>query len=216
MLEAVAQRPAPSQQPPAAEDAGGRRFPHQAEKRWLSLRSMDLFLPAVIALALSALMAFALLHFREPLAGLGHWGYFGTFLAELGNSATVIVPTPGPAYTFVMGVTLNPLLLGLVGGLAAALGELTGYSLGVRGRRILEGGRLYKRFKAMASRWTGPALLSFALLPLPFDVAGIWAGSVRYPLPRFLVYVAAGKVIKVTGVAIAGYYGINWFAGPLG
>ena len=35
------------------------------------------------------------------------------------------------------------------------------------------------------------------------------AGAVRYPLWRFAVYVTLGKVIKVTTIALAGYYGIN-------
>lgn len=63
--------------------------------------------------------------------------------------------------------------------------------------------------------WTGAILVGFAVLPIPFDVAGIWAGTTRYPLWRFLVFVMAGKFVKVAAVALAGYYGIRWFLAPL-
>ncbi len=60
------------------------------------------------------------------------------------------------------------------------------------------------------------ALFTFALMPIPFDVAGVWAGTMRYPLWRFLVFVTPGKVLKVTSVALAGSYSVNWLMGPLG
>ena len=133
----------------------------------------------------------------------------GVFVAEFGNSASIIVPTPGPAYTLAMSVVLHPLLLGLLGGVAAALGELVGYAVGARGSEIVPRGRLYARLQDMTARWGGGVLFGFAVLPIPFDVAGVWAGAVRYPLWRFAVYVTLGKVIKVTTISLAGYYGIN-------
>ena len=57
----------------------------------------------------------------------------------------------------------------------------------------------------------GPLLLAIAILPLPFDVVGAWAGVVRYPVRRFLMFVMIGKVVKVTAIAFAGYYSIGWF-----
>jgi membrane protein YqaA with SNARE-associated domain len=174
-----------------------------------------LLLTLWLAVGLSALVVYAMVTFQETLVRLGPWGYLGAFAAELGNSAVIIIPTPGPAYTFAMGVTLNPLSLGLIGGIGATLGELTGYYLGLRGRRVLTGGRLYRWFNGATERWTETILASFAVLPIPFDVAGIWAGTNRYPLWRFIVFVGAGKFVKVTAVALAGYYGIRWFLAPL-
>ena len=45
---------------------------------------------------------------------------------------------------------------------------------------------------------------------LLFDIAGVWAGAIRYPLGRFLLIVVAGKLILVTAIAIAGYYGVDF------
>ena len=122
-------------------------------------------------------------------------------------------PSPGPIITLTLASILNPLLVGLVGGIAAAMGELSGYAVGATGRQALEGSRIYERFQALAQRRVGPALFVFAALPIPFDFAGISAGTVRYSLRHFLLYVAAGKVIRVTTLAFAGYYGMSWLLG---
>ena len=217
MLEATAQRPFLASSSRANDqllDGTGLSGADEKIAPWG--RAFGLALPVLASIGLMALAASVLLHFREPLAAIGRWGYLGAFLAELGNSAVILVPTPAPAYTFAMGVALNPLVLGLVGGIGAALGELAGYFLGLRGRGIVEGGRLYESFRALTARWTGAALFAFAVLPVPFDLAGVWAGSVRYSPYRFFVYVMAGKIIKVTTVASAGYYGVTWLIGPLG
>ena len=63
-------------------------------------------------------------------------------------------------------------------------------------------------FIMTSGAWVVLAL--FAALPLPFDIAGIWAGTIRYPPHRFIIYVAAGKVVKITSFAFAAYYGVGW------
>ena len=98
------------------------------------------------------------------MSHMGNWGYLGVFAAELGNSATIIIPTPGPVITLTLASILNPLLVGLVGGIAAAIGELSGYAVGATGRQALEGSRIYERFQALAQRRVGPALFVFAAL----------------------------------------------------
>ncbi len=166
--------------------------------------------PVLMVLAFSLLLTAILLYFQGPLSRLGEWGYVGAFITQMIGSATVLLPTPSQGYILAMAVTLNPLVLGLIGGIGAALGELTGYYLGARGRRALQGGRLYQRLEAMPRRWTGAALFSFALLPVPFDVAGLWAGAVRFPISRFLLYVAVGKAFNITVIALVAHYGISW------
>ena len=214
-LEVTANRPFPASRPlpshgesPSAL-SNGTRARRAGGEGGSTAQFAGLLLPVLATVGISVLLTGVLLHFRESLEQLGHWGYVGVFVAEFGNSASIIVPTPGPAYTLAMSVVLHPLLLGLLGGVAAALGELVGYAVGARGSKIVPRGRLYARLQHMPARWGGGVLFGFAVLPIPFDVAGVWAGAVRYPLWRFAVYVTLGKVIKVTGIALAGYYGIN-------
>ena len=172
-----------------------------------------LILPFVGALAFSALIVFLMIEFHDLIVGLGRWGYLSVFVIELLNSATIMFPTPGQTYTFALGVSLNPLMIGLIGGIGSTIGELTGYAVGAKTGHRFRGGRLFKRLQRFTMRWGGFSLFLFATIPGPFEVAGLWAGTVRYPLARFFVFVAFGKILKVTAFALAGYYSIAWFLG---
>ena len=62
--------------------------------------------------------------------------------------------------------------------------------------------------------WSGGGvfvILVMSVIPNPlFDLVGITAGGVRYPLPRFLVTVLIGKTIKGILVAYSCYYGVTF------
>lgn len=159
----------------------------------------------------SIALALILIRFASLLESLGNWGYVGVALVEFGNSAMLAIPTPSYAYTFAMGSILNPFVVGVIGGTFAMLGELIGYYLGRNGSVILPKSPRVERFKSWTGKWGAIVLFWFALLPVPFDIAGIWAGAARYPLVRFIPIVALGKTIKITGIAIAGYFGMDAF-----
>ncbi len=182
-------------------------------RTWASPRRR-VSLPVLIAACFPLLLGSALFYFREPLTDLGNWGYPGIFLVQLVDSSVMFIPTPGQVYAFTMGVALNPFLLGVMGGVGAALGELTSYFVGAKTRHILRRGSLHKKWFSLSRRFGGVALFAFAVIPGPFEVANIWAGTVRYPIWRFLLYVGAGKIVKVTCIASAGYYSISWLFGP--
>jgi membrane protein YqaA with SNARE-associated domain len=56
--------------------------------------------------------------------------------------------------------------------------------------------------------WT---ILLLAALPNPvFDIAGAAAGALRMPVPAFLAWAFAGKMIKMLAIAYAGVLGIEW------
>jgi membrane protein DedA with SNARE-associated domain len=145
------------------------------------------------------------------LASLGDWGYLGAFVTQCLNSLTVLFPSLGHVVIVVLAASLNPWLLGLVGGVGAGIGELSGYLVGVSGRQIVDRRVPWvSRRLRLTKRWGGGAVFLFAVMPLPFDLVGIWAGSIRYPLWRFLAYAISGKVVKVTAIAFAGRQGIAW------
>ena len=161
-------------------------------------------------MALSSIaLFFLLIKFAPRLESLGNWGYVGVAAVEFGNSAMLAIPTPSYAYTFAMGAILNPFAVGAIGGIAAMLGELIGYYLGHRGSVMLPASPRVERFKSWTERWGSVVLFWFAILPVPFDIAGIWAGAARYPLNRFVPVVALGKGIKITMIALAGYFGMD-------
>ena len=158
-------------------------------------------------------LALLLIKFASQLKSLGNWGYVGVAAFEFGNSAMLAIPTPSYANTFAMGAILNPFVVGVVGGTFAMLGELIGYYLGCRGSVILPESPRVEQFKSWTGRWGSVVLFWFAILPVPFDIAGIWAGATHYPLIRFIPVVALGKTIKITMIALAGYFGMEALMG---
>ena len=162
-------------------------------------------------LGLSFLVTVGLLYYRNSLDRLGDWGYLGAFVTQCLNSVTVLFPAMGHVVIVVLATSLNPWLLGLVGGVGAGIGEASGYLVGLSGKQIVERSFpwLSRRLR-LTRQWGGGAIFLFAAFPLPFDLVGIWAGSIRYPLWRFLAYTIVGKVVKVTAIAFAGRQGITW------
>jgi membrane protein DedA with SNARE-associated domain len=153
---------------------------------------------------------YAAVYFRDRLQELKQYGYAAVFLVGLVSNATLILPVPGLAVSSVMGSVFNPWLVGLVGGLGQALGELTGYMAGYSGQTLVDENPIYDRLTRWMQRYGTLTIFVLALIPNPvFDLGGMAAGTLRFPLWKFLVSSIAGKVIKNIGFALVGYYGIE-------
>jgi membrane protein YqaA with SNARE-associated domain len=127
------------------------------------------------------------------------------FLISLVGNATIVLPAPSLALVFAMGSVLNPLLVGLVAGVGEALGELTGYAAGFAGRAVIEDYQTYGRMVDWMERRGGITVFVLSAIPNPFfDLAGIAAGTLRYPVWKFLLFCWLGKTLKTTLVALAG------------
>ncbi|MGB9591104.1 MAG: VTT domain-containing protein [Candidatus Kryptoniota bacterium] len=138
-------------------------------------------------------------------------GYIGIFLVMLLTSATVILPVPGLAIATVFGAFSNPLLVGVFGGVGSALGELVGYMVGYGGGRVIDSNMTnkYEEIRGMIVKKNRGfiLILLLSLVPNPlFDIAGMAAGAVKYPVSRFFIACAIGKIIKVIIFAYAGHY----------
>ncbi|MED5404426.1 MAG: VTT domain-containing protein [Chloroflexota bacterium] len=143
--------------------------------------------------------------------GASEVGYGAVALSALVASAGLLIPVPALATACATANFLNPLLVGLIAGTAEATGELSGYYLGYTGRDILAKSRMYQRLEGSMRRWGWLALFLVSLIPNPiFDVVGITAGALRYPIWRFLAVVWAGKVLKFLVFAYACIAGAEW------
>ena len=161
------------------------------------------------ALAVMAALGAALLY-RDRIDELEEYGYAAVFLVGLISNATLILPVPGLAVSSALGGIFNPWIVGLVGGLGQALGELTGYMAGYSGQTWLDEHPRYNRMVCWMQRYGVVAVFVLALLPNPvFDVAGMIAGVLRLGVWRFLISCAAGKIIKNIGFAMLGDFGIE-------
>ena len=109
----------------------------------------------------------------------------------------MVFPAPSLAVVFGMGGVLNHLLVGLVAGIGEALGELTGYLAGYGGQAVIEDWQMYERLERWMERNGSATILTLSAIPNPFfDLAGIAAGALRFPLAQFLLSCWVGKTIK--------------------
>jgi membrane protein DedA with SNARE-associated domain len=109
-----------------------------------------------------------------------------------------------------MGSVLNPWIVGIVGGVGQALGEMTGYMAGYSGQTWIDENRIYNRLARWMQRHGMLTVFVTSVIPNPlFDLGGMAAGALRFPVWKFLIACTAGKVIKNIAFAMAGYYGLE-------
>jgi len=126
-------------------------------------------------------------------------GYLGIFLVTLLATGAIILPVPYLGLIVNAGASpyLNPLLVALIAGVAAALGELTGYLVGYTGRALLPRNRWWDMVHRGVTRFGGPVIFVAAAIPNPFfDAVGIVAGATRLSIWLFLGACFLGKAIR--------------------
>ena len=145
-----------------------------------------------------------------------HAGYAGIALSSLIASGGIVVPVPALAAVCVASVFLVPLYISLTAAGAETAGELTGYFLGYSGRGVVTRRPLFQRLEGWTRQRGWLLLLVLSAVPNPvFDVAGVTAGVLRYPLWKFLGVVLVGKLVKFISLTYACVLGIEWLTGLL-
>lgn len=146
--------------------------------------------------------------YRDLVSHLENLGYLGAFIIGIIANATIILPMPGLLLIFAMGAIFNPVLIGLVGAAGGAIGEMTAYLAGRSGRDIILRNKQLLRAERWMHKWGALGIFLFALLPVfLFDAAGIVAGSLRYPVWKFLLAAFLGKTILYIILAFGGAWG---------
>jgi len=169
-------------------------------REWVRKKLIPLLtLLLVIAISLSLFF-----YGRNPeiVAELKSYGYLGAFLISLIGNATVLLPGIVLPILSGLGIVLypaaglvSPLIVGLAGGAGAAIGEIVGYMAGYGGRGIVENNKLYERLVNWVRRWGAVAIFIFALVPLFFDLVGLTAGVLRFPLWKFILVCWLGRTL---------------------
>jgi len=148
----------------------------------------------------------------EFLIGLANsYGLLGVFIIGFLSSFTLFIPSPAFFVVFLLGSVINPLALGLAAGLGSATGELTSYYAGYG---VSIAAKKYKKkflgIEKLFQKYKAPVIIFiFSATPLPFDIVGIFCGTVRYPVKNFFIATLAGKLVKFTFIAYAGFYGLD-------
>ena len=156
----------------------------------------------VLVVAISALMAYVIQdpdEFAEEFAAkYDKYVYLGIFLITLFSSFTIFLPAPG---TFVVIALVSTLDLNIgwaaiVGATGGTLGEISAYWLGYSGRGVIdtEHSERYQSAEKWMKSYGAWTIVLFAFVPfLLFDLAGIAAGALKYPVKKFLFFCWVGR-----------------------
>lgn len=159
----------------------------------------------VVSLLVVIALTVYIFSIRDKAQQLAVFGYPGIFVLAFLAYATVFLPAPGVAVIFTMGAIFNPLIVALVAGTGAALGELTGYLAGFSSQPVVERINIYQRMVDWINKYGALAILILSAVPNPFfDVTGAAAGALKMPVPKFLLWTWIGETLKMLAFAYAG------------
>jgi membrane protein DedA with SNARE-associated domain len=141
------------------------------------------------------------------------YGYVGIFLISLLGATSIFIPIPSTVVIFILGGlriggnwAFDPLLIAVFAGTGAAIGELTGYLVGLGGRKFI--GEKYKRkmdiLMMLFKRFGAVIIFIFALTPLPDDLLFIPLGVMRYSVLKAFIPALLGKFFSNLIIAYAG------------
>jgi membrane protein YqaA with SNARE-associated domain len=168
------------------------------------------YLSILVILAVIALSV-ALYLYRDIVEKLGNFGYLGAFLISLISSLTIVLPVPGFLLLMSLTATLNPILIALAASTGGIIGELSGYAAGRSGRSILRANKAYLRAESWMKRWGIWAIMLFAFVPLvPFDIAGLASGALRFPVWKFMLAGWIGKSLKFILLLLLSAWGFQF------
>lgn len=173
-------------------------------------------LTLLLVIAISVGLFYFYRQYPDKIEDLKAYGYLGAFIISLTFNATVILPTGNILILTALGATLpSAVVVGLVGGVGAAIGETTGYVAGYSGRGLLGRSRMYGRVESWVKRWGAMTIFVLALVPFIFDLAGIAAGALRFPFWKFLILCWLGRTILYVVFVVLAAFGLKilvpWF-----
>lgn len=141
----------------------------------------------------------------------GQYNYLGIFLISLLGSMSIFFPIPYTVAIFIIASTfqnLDPLLIALASGVGSAVGEFSGYLLGLGGRKIISEKRK-RQMDALLKIFGkyGPvAIFIFALTPLPDDLLFIPLGVIGYSFLKAFIPAVIGKICMSLIIAYSARY----------
>ncbi|MDD5417089.1 MAG: VTT domain-containing protein, partial [Candidatus Aenigmarchaeota archaeon] len=143
------------------------------------------------------------------------FGYAGIFIVAMISSGSVMLPTFPLSAVVILAVALkmNPILIILCAAFGSSIGELTGYFIGIGGKKIAV--KKYKKelnkLEKLFQKYKGWVVITFfSFLPIiPVDVMGMFSGIIGYDVRKFYAACLAGKLMRYTFIVTVSYYGID-------
>jgi len=141
----------------------------------------------------------------------GAYGYFGIFLISLIGAMSIFFPIPYTVVIFALGERFEPLWIAVAAGIGSAIGEFSGYLLGVGGRKVIS--EKYKKkmdfLVRVFNKYGAITVFLFALTPLPDDLLFIPMGVMRYSIVKAFIPALIGKFCMNLIVAYSGRFSIQ-------
>jgi membrane protein DedA with SNARE-associated domain len=182
-----------------------------------------------VSLAVTVALCIVAIYYKDSLFTTGHLAQYGLLgmliLAFLGGSLLSIMAVPIPYWLIVFTLPSilapqfqigAPILVGLISGLGASLGQLLTFMLGYGSRDLSQklANKVNKGFYDRAIVWAARhgSLAVFVMsaivnpLHLPMTLA---IATLRYPSWKFFLFSLLGNVVKSTFIAFCGYFGLT-------
>ncbi len=145
---------------------------------------------------------------ESALASLAKMGYAGAFLAGFLGAGVPFFPS----YILIplMATQLNPIIVGVVSGIGAGVGQFLHYYIGLGGRHLFspETQARFERWRDRFGKYGFWLIMILAATPLtPDDIIWIPLGLMRYPKTKALIAGVIGKTILSLFYAYAGHLG---------
>jgi len=203
---------------------------------WEKMRRSDsLLLLSVVALLVYLVLSILIPDFVSPIGVAYNWfldvslllGYIGAFIISVIGNATILFPFPYVGVAFILGglkeeatmvFVFDPWLIGVISGLGAMIGEMTGYLIGYGGRKLIGEGQTsaFKRYVDSHPRVTPFVVWLLAATPIPDDVLIVPLGAARYSWCRVALAQLVGKSMFLMGIAWSGRIGLDFVGSLLG
>ena len=170
------------------------------------------YILAGISLVITAALCILVALYWEDFTGFAKYGYVGVLVISLLAGVTLFIPVPSVLVVFTLGAVLNPVFIGLIAGLGEAVGSMLVYLTGLTGARPMHAldNNVMKKFQIWMK--TRGAISVFAMSaifnPLFYPFTAL-AGMMHFGWWRFFILCLAGKTVKNTIVAGAGFFGVK-------
>lgn len=184
------------------------KSPEIQEEREAFFRKYGGLLFIILILSSFIILAVANINFGQWLADTIIWFYdkygdvgiyLGVFVISIFGNFTVIFPVPYVIALIVISAVIpgvNPLVLGLIGGLGASIGEATAWLIGRGSQEMIGDFESIERMKGYIEKgWAPLIIFIFAATPLPDDAFLIVLGIVEYSIVKTLIYTFIGKFV---------------------
>ena len=191
--------------------------------------SPNFFQLIFFAILLVFLMVFFYLFISERQSFLHEfartYGLLGIFLGAMIANATLFLPVPFDAVIFFVGGDptiagfsnfnfVMAILVAVLGGLGAAVGEMSGYITGLTGVSAAEKFKHHElthlnEVRVRLKKYGLWFVMFGSMIPFPFDIIGITAGAMKFDFKKFMFATAIGKTVRYMVVIYAGHLGFE-------